>query len=106
MVPEIPIPSRQIFNVRSHTYESATRLETAMNLSQGSVQITLCAEMLEKVTAKDHIKTAVAKGPFCATILFDKVNVWRKSLARFYIQIHSVFQGSIDLIDQFAPVKP
>ena len=85
MVPEIPIPSGQIFNVRSHTYESATRLETATDLAQGSVQIILCAKMFEEVTAKDHIKAAVVKWPFGAAILFDEVNIWRKSLARFRI---------------------
>jgi hypothetical protein len=54
-----------------------------MDLAQGSAQIVLCAKMFEEVTAKDHIKAAVAEWPFGAAVLFDKVNIWRKSSARF-----------------------
>jgi len=85
MVPEVPIPSWQIFNVRSHTYESATRLKTAMDLAQGSAQIVLCVKVFEKVASKDHIKAAVVEWPFGAAVLFDKVNIWRKSLAGFCV---------------------
>ena len=45
----------------------------------------LCAKMFEEVAAKDHIKAALAKRPFGAAILFDEVNIWRKSLPRFRI---------------------
>jgi hypothetical protein len=41
--------------------------------------------MFEKVTTEDHIKAAVAKWPCVAAILYDKVNNWRKFLARFWI---------------------
>jgi hypothetical protein len=56
-----------------------------MDLVQGSTQIALCAKVFEKVTAKNHIEAAVAKWPFVAAILCDKVNIWRKFLARFWI---------------------
>jgi len=45
----------------------------------------LCAKMFEKVTAKNHIEAAVAKWSFVAAILCDKLNIWRKFLARFWI---------------------
>jgi hypothetical protein len=49
-----------------------------MDLVQGSAQIAIFAKVFEKVTAKDHIEAAVAKWPFVAAILCDKVNSWRK----------------------------
>jgi hypothetical protein len=102
MIPEFPVGAGQVFDVWAHGDEATAGGEAAEGFFEGFAESGFIREMLEEIAGENELEGIVGELPVLGTILLEEGDVFVEILQGVVVEVHGVFFGALDLVDEFA----
>src|SRR6188768_875772 len=102
MIPEIPVLTRQVLDVRTHRHEAPTATQATANLIQRTPESRLVRKVLEKIAGENDIERFVRQRPTLRTVLLQEPDIAVQKPRYVRIEVHGKSFTALNRVDELA----